>query len=386
MQTDRQKKKKICFVVAVIGTAKSFLINHINELAKYYDIYLVGNFSETEDLSSFNLSASKSININRDISITTDFKAVYELYKYFRKEKFDAVHSVTPKAGLITAIAARLANIKHRTHIFTGQVWAARQGVMRFMLKTFDRLIFLFNNHILVDGEPQRQFLIKNKIISAKKSQVLGAGSISGVDTNKFVPSLEIRNKIRSELNILNDRIVYAFLGRLNKDKGIYELFDAFNSLTKICPNTYLLLIGNDEENCIDKLSNYKNIKPDINFKFYGRTPHPNIVLQAADVLCMPSYREGFGSSVIEAQCLGIPAICSDIYGLSDTIVDNETGLRCKVKDWTSLFISMKKLYDNPDLIDKYGNNGRLRVLEIFSAKTITQEWIDFYSEILSDK
>lgn len=376
-------KKRICFVVAVPETAEAFLKDHIKALSDEYDIYLVANMTGVADVKLDGLSDIKHIPIRREINILNDLKSVYKLTSYFREMKFDAVHSVTPKAGLVTALAARMAGIEDRTHIFTGQVWATRTGLFRFLLKSIDKVIVVLNNHILVDGEAQRQFLISEGVLSQINSRVLGAGSICGANTAKFTPEKSEREKQRKELGLDSDKVVFAFMGRLKREKGIFELLQAFNNLVQYAPDAYMLFFGNDEDNCMSNLSDYPNIIEGSNFKYCGVTSVPQLSLQAADVFCLPSYREGFGMSVIEASCLGLPVICSDTYALADTMVDNETGLRCKVKDVETLEKAMKFLYDNPPERKRMGENGRKRVLELFSGEIIVNEWVKFYNEML---
>lgn len=377
-------RKKICFVVAVPGTAESFLKDHIKLLANDYDVFLVANLEKATDFTLEGLVGIKHVAIVREISIVKDCKAVINLAAYFRKMKFDAVHSVTPKAGLITALASRWAGIKQRIHVFTGQVWATKTGAMRGFLKTIDRLIAGLDNHILVDGESQRQFLISEGVVSDKTSRVLGAGSICGANTTRFTPDINIRKQQRALMNIPDNKVVFTFMGRLNKDKGVYELLSAFNDLVKTSKNAFLLIFGSDEENCISHITEYRNIKNAENFLYYGPTSAPQLSLQAADVFCLPSYREGFGMSVVEASCLGLPVICSDAYGLADTMVDNETGLRCKVADLSTLTDAMKYFYDVPSERERMGFNGRNRVLELFTSEKIVTAWHDFYKKILS--
>lgn len=378
------RRKKICFVVAVPGTADAFMRDHINVLRQDYDVYLVGNIVDDTQVSRLNINGWQHVDIPRPIALLKDLKAVFQLCCYLKKMQFDAVHSITPKAGLVCSLAAWLAGVKHRTHIYTGQVWATKKGLMRRLLMMCDKVTALFDNHILVDGEPQRQFLIKHNIISAKNSQVLGAGSISGVNTLRFTPSEEIRQEVRRELNISGERVVFCFMGRQNSEKGIYELYAAFDRLVTEQPNAVLLMFGSDEEDCMSHLPEYKNIKPGDNFIFYGKTSTPEKHLQGADVFCMPSYREGFGTSVIEASCLGIPVICSDIYGLQDAMVDGVTGLQCKVADVDSLYDSMKFFVENKEIGKQYGANGRDRVLTYFAGEVISQHWHQWYHSLLN--
>jgi glycosyltransferase involved in cell wall biosynthesis len=377
-------KKKICIIVAVPSTAKAFLKDHITKLSEEYDVFLVANISveQIQVMHEFKIAGYKSIQINRKINLISDIKAVFALRRYFRLMRFYAIHSVTPKAGLITALAGVMSKVPNRIHIFTGQVWATKKGIMRYMLMFMDWLITRLDTHILVDGESQRQYLIEHKIIAANNSQVLGGGSISGVNTKKFLPSDTIRKNIRNELNLSNNQIVYVFLGRLNQDKGIYELLEAYNKLAQARRNVFLLLVGIDEEDCLASLPQFLSIENGVNFHFYGPTPNPEVLLQAGDVFCLPSYREGFGTSVIEASCLGLPVICSDTYGIMDAMIDNETGLRCKTQDADSLYMQMQKLVDDPEFRNFLGNNGRERVLHDFSGEAITSAWLNFYKKL----
>lgn len=375
-------KKKICFVVAVPSTAQAFLKDHIEALSEDYDVFIAGNISSSDELTGLNVCSYQHIDIEREISIKNDLKAVSQLSSYFRKMKFDAVHSVTPKAGLVSALAGFLARIPVRIHIFTGQVWATRKGFMRFMLKSIDWLIAKLNTHILVDGASQCQFLIDEGVVSAKKAQVLGDGSIAGVNIQRFEPSEDSRKSVRQELNIADDKVVFVFMGRLNHDKGMYELLPAFDKLAETNKKVFLLLFGADEENVASTFETYKNLNED-NFLYYGMTKEPQRMLQAGDVFVLPTYREGFGSSVIEAACLGLPTITSDAYGVLDASIPDETGLRCKVGDVDTLFACMNELAVDEEKRKKLGTAGRNRVLERFAGSVVVKHWKHFYDTIL---
>lgn len=371
--------KKICFIVSSPLTAKAFLIKHFEYLSKEFEITLVANFETEPNVEIPFVKHFKSIKIERNISIISDVKALVNLYKFLKSEKFDAVHSVTPKAGLIGILSSWLASVKIRIHIFTGQVWHTQTGFKRKLLQTLDKVIVKFATHILVDGESQRQFLIANKIIKDSNSLVLGKGSISGVDVNKFIPSIEIRAQYRNQLSFQEHDIVFLFLGRLNKDKGILDLAKAFQLLNKEFSNVKLLLIGHDEEQLQTEIEAMQKE----NIIFYGSTNVPQEILQVSDVFCMPSYREGFGTSVIEASLLELPIICSDTYGLAETIIEGKTGLRHEVKNVNQLYNQMKLLVEKEVTRTTLGKNGREYVLANFSADAISKEWVTFYKQIL---
>ena len=160
-------------------------------------------------------------------------------------------------------------------------------------------------------------------------------------------------------------------------------MFEAFDNIASNHPQAILACWGRDEGNCLAELSRFNNIEEGKNFFFYGYSSKPGVDLQACDVFVMPSYREGFGSSVIEASCLGIPVICSDAYGIMDAMVDGKTGLRCKVADVPSLQQAMEKLLLDSHLRQLLGAGGREMVLNDFKASVITTEWLRFYNDIL---
>lgn len=376
-------KKKICFVVAIAGTAQSFLCDHIRALSEDYDVYLAGNIKDVKEVELLDLTGWKQIDIERPISLGKDLKAVRQLSSYFKKMKFDAVHSVTPKAGLVCALAGFIARVPIRIHIFTGQVWATRKGAMRFMLKSLDWLIAKLNTHILIDGNSQKSFLIQQGVVSDTKAHVLGDGSISGVNMVRFNPSVDTRIATRKELSITNDKVVFVFMGRLNHDKGLHELLPAFNRLVETNKNAFLLLLGMDEENIAATFGQYNNLTRE-NFLYYGATREPQRMLQVGDVFVLPTYREGFGSSVIEAACLGLPTITSDAYGVLDASVPGETGLQCKVGDVESLYACMKELVDNAEMRKAFGNAGHKRVQDKFAGAVVVKHWKEYYDKLLS--
>lgn len=382
--------KKICFVNAIKGTAQSFLAPHFQNFLQKYEVHFVAcDVIEGEDPSFPGVICHK-IDIRRPISLLADLKAVWNLYQLMKKEQFDAVHSVTPKAGLTCAIAAKMAGIKIRCHTITGQVWATKTGVFRMILRTMDRLIIALDNHMFVDGEGQRQFLINEGFLTARNSRVLANGSLRGADLNRFNPSAEIRNQYRQEIGIEDNQFVFAFLGRLNTDKGIRELLEAFDRLVgswriagEWTMRPYLLLVGADEENMARYFSNYEHIHPGTNFCHYGETPNPHLVMQAADVFVLPTYREGFPQSPLESGALALPIIISDIYGTKASIVDNITGLRCKPQDVNSLYEAMVRMISDPEKAKEMGQKGRKYIEEKYAHPILEKAWMDLYQELL---
>lgn len=374
-------KKKICFVAST--GIPTFHRTNIEKLSEDFDVYAVMKNANEEAFKGVKVKEFKSIDIERRPSILKDIKALWRLYRYFRRNKFDAFISQASKPSLFAAIAGKLAGVPVRIRIFTGQIWANKKGLSREFFKTIDRFTVALNSDILVDGKPQRKYLIENGILKDGQATVLANGSICGVDVDKFKPYPEERKAIRDRLGISDSDIVFAFMGRIKREKGIYELLEAFNVLVGKYSHLKLVLIGNSEGVTEESMREYENIVIGNNLILYGYTKEPYKTLNLADVFCLPSYREGFGMSAIEAAADGLPVICSDAYGLGDSFVDGYTGLKCKVKDVKSLKDAMEQYILNPDIVRKYGASGRTRVIEKFNKNQVAKAWSDYIKDLI---
>ncbi len=319
--------------------------------------------------------------ITRKIHPLNDIKSLLELVWHFRKNQFDAVHSVTPKAGLLAMLAGFLSGVPVRTHTFTGQVWANKRGLPRLLLKCMDKCISAFSTHVIVDSPSQRDFLGKERVISRQKALVFGIGSIAGVDSQKFKPDRIARQQVRSALNFTEETFLFLFLGRLNHDKGILELAQAY--IRANLPNSGLLFVGPDEQDMQKKISQLPDfLRSNIRFIDYTNTPEQ--FMAAADVLCLPSYREGFGTVIIEAASCGIPAIASRIYGITDAVAENQTGLLHVAGDVDDICLKMQQIYADKPLYQSLATAAQQRAIQHFDSQVITQAWCDFYGKVLA--
>ena len=374
--------RKICFVTSTAMTVNAFLQGPIKMLAENNAVYVVTNLLVGDSVPVLKDSQKViSIPLEREISPVKDLKALFALIRLFRKEKFDAVHSVTPKAGLLAMLAAFVARIPLRVHTFTGQVWASKKGIKRFLLKCIDILIAALTSHNLVDSPSQRDFLVSEKVISKSKAFVFEKGSISGVDLSKFKPDSEARLAIRKQLEIEDNKLVFLFIGRLNIDKGVLDLAQAFSQINN--EKLHMLFVGPDEQNMQAEINNLQ--KNNNNIHFIGYTDMPEVFMAAADVLCLPSYREGFGSVLIEAAAVGLPVIASRIYGITDAVIDHETGLLHEPHDINAIQSLIERIAEDEALRTKLGQQARARAIRDFSSELIAQAWVDFYQDKLGN-
>jgi len=374
-------KKSVAIIVTSVLMVKFFLIPHLKALSQKYKVTLIlkNDYPEILRRIDFPLKVIV-IPLERKINVFKDIYALILLVHLIWKHNFDLVHTLTPKAGLLGAVASWINRVPVRIHTFQGEVWANKKGLWRFILKLLDKLVANLVTHILVVSESERQYLISEKIITTHNSSVLGKGSIGGVDFSKFNIDPVKRLSVRTAMKLNEDDVLFVYVGRLNIDKGILDLGKAFFLLAKEMPNVHLLIVGPDEEEIVAKL-NY--IQPVIGERLYFHpyTSNPELLMRASDVLVLPSYREGFGVVVIEAAACCIPAIGSRIYGIIDAIEGDVTGKFFEKGDELDLFNQMMKLASSKKLRERMGKKAYQRVRRDFVQEDLVKLLVDFYAK-----
>lgn len=373
--------KKICFVLTAEFVVKAFLQEHLRTLSEHYEVSLIVNTQNDNLLSELGLKVELiPMAIQREIHPLFDFWCLLKLVFLFAFKRFDAVHSITPKAGVLAILAAWITFRPMRVHTFQGEVWITKKGIMRWLLISLDKLVAAIATHVTIVSKSEKDFLLDHNIINPNKASVFNDGSISGVDLNKFYPDPHKRKRIRISLGIPDDDLVLLFIGRLNRDKGVPDLVKAFSRIN--APNIHLLVVGPDEHkllpDIIKELSHKKNY-----LHVLPETDRPADFMNTADVLCLPSYREGFGVVIIEAAACGIPSVASNIYGISDAIIEGKTGLLHAPRDSDDITEKLCIILNNPDLRTALGQQALERAKSIFDSHIITKSWLDFYRKNL---
>ena len=368
-------KSKIAVVATVPSMVRAFLSNHIKSLSTNYEVTVISNLSSQND--NLDILPDDVILVDlpilRHINVISDIKALHLLIKYFYIKDFSVIYSGTPKGGLLSMIAGWATRVPIRIHTFTGQLWANSKGFNRFLLKMMDRITASLATIVIVDSATQRDFLIENNVVGINKSLVLCDGSISGVDLKKFNTNPSTRQKKRLLMKLDESSIVFLYVGRLKKEKGLLELAKAFSNVYLHNNNVRLWILGPDEENIKVEIYHILSTIRDA-VSFFPSTLEPEKYMATADVFCLPSHREGFGSTIIEAAACGIPAIGSRIYGITDAIVDGETGLLVEKENIHELTGAMMKLMNNECLRKHMGKSAKQRVIKYFRQERLTYE------------
>jgi len=375
--------KKICFVVATPFTANAFLLSHLKALAKEYQVTLCLNATLYQIFPDFEQQGIRIINIpiERKLSIWSDLRTLKKLIIIFREEQFDCVHTLTPKAGLIGIISANLSAVTHRLHTFTGQIWINDLGFNRWFYQSIDHVIAKLATHVFCDSASQAKFLQDEKIVTNKSIKVIGGASIAGVDLDRFNP--QAGQNLGEQFPGLCEpnHFHFLFVGRITRDKGIVDLIEAYRALYLKNPQARLWIVGPDEEDLKAKIEiQWPDLK---GVTWVGPTNTPEIFMAEADILVLPSYREGFGSVIIEAAACKTTTVAYQIIGVVDAIDDGQTGLLVKKGDIKALEFAMNTLMLNPDLLNQMGEKAYERATTFFSGRKITNSWLREYESIL---
>lgn len=333
--------KKICFISTIPITLNAFVLKaaeYIHENTDW-DISFICDYDEKFEKSLPEYIHYIPVPMERGISIA-GVKAMLEMKKIFQREKFDLIQYSTPNASLYASMASKLAHVPVRLYCQWGLVFVGFQGLKRKIFQMEEKYVCHLSTHIEPDSNSNLRFAHEIGLYPKSKGSVIWNGSACGVNLTKFDISNkeEYRKDIREQLDIPEDAFVYGFVGRITRDKGINELLEAYKKLND---DSYLIMVGPSE---VDETINqelYTWASKNEKIKFTGYTTVVEQYLSAMDCYILPSYREGFGMGVVEAEAMGVPVIVTDIPGPIDAMIDNETGIVVQKADVESLYNAM---------------------------------------------
>lgn len=354
----------------------AFLNEYFNVIAVSGEDYHLLQVIEREKVNTV------SISIKREISILHDLISLVKLYLLFKKEQPLIVHSITPKAGLLSMVAAYFAGVPIRIHTFTGLIFPSKTGVMKRLLITMDRILCKFATHIYPEGQGVKTDLLRFKI-TTKPLKVLANGNINGIDLEYFnseiIPKKTLQ-ELRISLGIEPNDFVFIFIGRLVTDKGINELIAAFSKLSKVKNNIKLLLVGplEKEKNPISKETLFE-IQHNSKIISTGYQDVVRDYFALANVLVFPSYREGFPNVVLQAGAMGLPSIVSNINGCNEIIINNYNGIIIPIKNEITIFDAMQLLLEDEMIYHSLQTNARLSIENRYNQQLVWKALLEEY-------
>lgn len=381
-------KPKILQICAIDSSVESLLKPLIIEsMNRGYEVHnACSNTGRFDRLRAEGLTM-KEVNIDRKISLLSNVKSVLKLYKLIKKEKYDIVHVHTPVAALLGRIAAKLAGAKNV--IYTAHGFYFHEDMSKKQYNFFVNIERIaarfFTDWLLLQSKEDYEFALKQNFKKSERTLHLS----NGVDIwNKFNPVL-IKEKtcsdFRREENIFKDDFVFSFIGRLVKEKGIFELITAFKNVTNNFPNAKLLIIGGFLESERDQES-YRKLMIDLehfNIRYLGFRKDIPMLMATSDAYILPSYREGLPRSIIEAMAMNNPIIATNIRGCREEVFEGVNGFLVKKGSSEELAEAMEKLLENRVLVKEMGERSREIAEELFDENKVINKQIELFDSLV---
>ncbi|RZJ70843.1 glycosyltransferase family 4 protein [Flavobacterium sp.] len=379
-------KPKIIRTSTIPIALANLLRGQLAFLNEHFEIVAVSSPGEyLEVVSEREKVRTESVQMYRNIKPFHDLVSLWKLYRLFRREKPFLVHSITPKAGLLSMTAAWMARVPVRAHTFTGLIFPSKSGVMRTLLIAMDKILCSFATTIYPEGQGVKRDL-EQFGITKKPLNVIGNGNVNGIDvdffSNAHFSSEENRN-LKTSLGISDEDFVFVFVGRIVRDKGIEELTSAFDKLSEQNPNVKLLLVG-DREQDLDPISerSENSIRNNPNIISLGWQNDVRPFYAIADALAFPSYREGFPNVVMQAGAMDLPSIVTNINGCNEIVEHANNGLIIEPKDEKALFEAMKTLLENESVFLRLKANARQAIVSRYAQKALWEALLFEYERL----
>lgn len=377
--------KRLVIVTTVPITIQGILKEQPKFMNNYFEVLIISSPSEvlnqigeSENLPVYGVEMHRGINVLKDILSLVSM--VYRLNKL----KPDIIHSYTPKAGLIAMLASFICRVPIRVHTFTGLIFPTSTGIKKKILIWMDRLICACATTIVPEGNGVKNDLIHYGI-THKQLAVIGSGNIAGVDTALFCRQTVINQGLHlsliKQLDLPVNAFVFCFVGRFTQDKGFTELLSAFNELPD---NAHLLLVGEMDERLPLPNESTQTLNSHSRIHNIGWQSDVRPALAISNVLVLPSYREGFPNTPLQAGAMELPCIVSDINGCNEIIKKDFNGWIVPVKDSNALANAMLKSMQT-DNLDQLGLQARANIVEKFERQTHWQNMLNFYKQQLAN-
>jgi glycosyltransferase involved in cell wall biosynthesis len=327
------------------------------------------------------------IKMEREIAVASDIVSLWRLWRLLRHLKPDIVVAGTPKAGLLGTVAARVAAVVHVEYALFGLRFETTTGIKRRLLMGAEWIAGHAADTVRCVSPSVMARAIALGLAPAARCTVIGKGTSDGIAMERYAPTAETESEakqVRSQFNIPNGAPVIGFVGRITRDKGIWELYEAFTRLQRSYPGLRLLLVGDYDATDPIPDALRERIESDPAVTCTGFVEDVERFYGVMDAMALPTYREGFSTVLVEAQSASIPVVTTNATGAIDAIVDGETGLRVPVRDVDALTIALDRLLGDKELRSRMGAAGRLWVRKNFRQEDVWQKILAHYHSILS--
>ena len=380
---------KLIRITTVPISLEKLLNNQLLFMKDYYEVTAISSDKENlERLGKSQYIPVYAVEMTRKITPWQDLKALWQLYRYLKKEQPLIVHTHTPKAGTIGMIASKMAGVPHRLHTVAGLPLLEINGTKRKLLNLVEKITYSCASKIYPNSKGLKNIIIQEGFCKPGKIKIIANGSTNGIDTQFFNPE-KISNEdlfhLKKSLGINPTDFIFIYAGRLTGDKGINELLVAFQKITTQFNQAKLLLVGFFESE-LDPLRKETLFEIEKNsqviFVPFQKDVRPYYAV--SDVLVFPSYREGFPNAVLEAGAMRLPSIVTNINGCNEIIEHQKNGILIPPKDCNALFTAMKEIIIDTNLRNYLQQNARPMVVSRFEQIVVWEALLAEYQKLES--
>ncbi len=325
--------------------------------------------------------------MNRQASPLSDVRSLFAMMSVMRRVRPDVVNAGTPKAGFVGMLAAWLAGVRARVYVLRGLRLETSSGAARTMLTLTEKIACLCAHSVVCVSHSLRDQAVETGLVPRNKTLVIGSGSSNGVEIGRFEPDQQMLAEVarlRAAHGLPSDSPTVGFIGRLTRDKGIVELATAFERLYDENPSRRLLLVGDTEVGDPLPEPTRKVLHDHPGVVLTGFVPETAPYYQLMDVLCLPSHREGFPNTPLEAAAAGCPTVTTDATGARDSVEDGSTGLVVSCGDVDALTDALRHMLSNPEATRMMGLQARRRVAEEFAPERVWEGLDSVYRGLLN--
>jgi len=383
-----KRKPKLIRVTTINRSLNKLLEGQLSYMSQHFDVIGVSS----PDYTSKILRDREKVEIvdlemSRKISPLADLKSIWKMYRLFRQEKPNIVHSHTPKAGLVTMVAGYLARVPIRLHTIAGLPLETSTGLKRKVLILVEKLVYKLSTITYPNSHGIKEFITENNLVSNEKVRIIGYGSSNGIDLEHFKRTPELideSEKIKNEIGVKSNEKVFLFVGRLVVDKGIEPLIIAWQKIAKKYNNIKLVLVGTYEGDLSPLPANViKLIEESENILHLGYKMDVRPYFCLADYFVFPSYREGLPNVVLQAGALELPMIVTNINGNTDIVDEGVNGIIVEPKSSNELERAMEILLTDESIVSSLRSNARKIIEEKYDRQYLQKEILNEYKRLL---
>ena len=380
-------KKKKFFIITTVPVSLNFFSGQTQVLKREFDVEVVsGSGIKMDSFCKKEEVKGHVIEMKREISFFSDLKSLLQLVFLFLRERPDIIHGSTPKAGLLSMISGWMTRVPARIYYIHGLRYQGATGIKKKILITMEKLSCFFATDIFSVSTGVKEVLGTDQI-TVKKINIIGNGSVNGIDIDYFSVKNPDIVDIRDHYNIGKDDFIFGFVGRIVKDKGIHELVHSFLKINKTFVETKLLLVGNYEDllSPLDKAVKME-IEHNKNIINTGFQHDIRPFLKIMDIFVFPSYREGFGVSLMEAAAMEVPIIATDIIGCNEVIKEGYNGVLVPPKSTEVLMKTMEMLLLNKKKLEDISHVTREFVIDKYEQKELWEKTLEAYCKVVDSR